>query len=157
MKSLKRNCQPIHYALYEGKTVIIEDSEDQYETGEKGITYEAPVELTDCTISPARGTVLNEMFGNLDSYDRVVITHDMECPIDEESILFIDVPVTTDPATGAYMYDYIVKRVAKSLNCIAYAVRKVDIGAWAENVYAIDKRTLFARSNGKRAKAWVVT
>ena len=55
------------------------------------------------------------------------------------------------------MYDYIVKRVAKSLNCIAYAVRKVDIGAWAENVYAIDKRTLFARSNGKRAQAWVVT
>lgn len=156
MKSLLRNCHPIHYALYEGKYNIEQDDADDWETGEQGVLYSAPAELADCTISPARGYVQTEMFGNLDSYDKVLITHDMDCPIDEQSILFIDIPAQTDPATGAYMYNYIVRRVAKSLNNIAYAISKVEIGAWSDNVYAIDSRTLFAASNGRRAKAWVL-
>ena len=155
MKSLKRNCQPIQYALFEGKYDLTEESADAWETGEHGVLYSAPAELKDCTISPARGTVLTELFGNLDSYDQVLITHDMTCPIDEQSILFIGIPPTSDPATGAYMYNYIVKRVARSLNNIAYAIRKVEVGAWTDNVYAIDSRSLFAARNGRRARAWV--
>lgn len=30
------------------------------------------------------------MFGNLESYDKVLITDDMSCPIDENTVLFID-------------------------------------------------------------------
>lgn len=153
MKLLKRNLQEIKYALYEGKAVILDD--DNYESGEKGVAYSAPVSL-ECSVSPARGTTMLELFGTMESYDRVIITSDMECPIDEESILFVDVPALSDPATGAYLYDYVVKRVAKSLNFIAYAISKVDLSAYAQNVLAIDTRTLFAEANGRRARAWVI-
>lgn len=128
MKSLKRNCQPIYYALYEDKHDITEETADAWETGEQGVSYSTPAELKDCTISPARGYVQTELFGNLDSYDKVMITHDMSCPINEQTILFIGIPVETDPNTGAYIYNYIVKRVAKSLNNIAYAISKVEVG-----------------------------
>ena len=153
MKLQRRNLQEITYALYEGKQVIVGD--DGYETGEKGVTYSAPVSLK-CSVSPAMGTAMLELFGNLDNYDRVIITDKLDCPIDEESILFIDIPAQSDPATGAYLYNYVVKRVAKSLNFIAYAVSKVDLSAYAQNVLAIDTRTLYAQANGRRARAWVI-
>ena len=65
------------------------------------------------------------MFGNLESYDKVIITDDMDCPIDENTVLFID----KDPEfkDGKPTFDYTVRRVAKSLNTISYAVSKVKV------------------------------
>ena len=84
----------------------------------------------------------------MDNYDKVIVTRDMDCPIDENSVLFIDkdveygeavtidyVPRETvlgddeaNPVTVEVpLYDYIVRRVAKSLNSISIAVRKVDV------------------------------
>ena len=125
MRLLKRNLRTIKYALYQGKTAATENTQDAYETGETVITYSQPVSL-ECNVSPARGSVLVQMFGDLENYDKVILTHDMNCPIDEQSILFVDVPGEADPVTGTYVYDYIVRRVAKSLNVIAYAVSHVD-------------------------------
>ena len=153
MRLLKRNLQTIYYAQYEDKTVIVDDDGNQ--TGENAVVYSAPESL-ECSVSVARGSVMLEMFGNLDNYDRIIITDKLDCPIDEQSILFIETPAESDPATGAYLYDYIVKRVAKSLNFIAYAVSKVDLSAYAQRELAIDTRTLFAQANGRRARAWVI-
>lgn len=62
---------------------------------------------------------------NLDSYDKVLITDDMSCPIDENTVLFVD----SKPGyrQGKPAFDYTVKRVAKSLNTISYAVSKVKV------------------------------
>ena len=73
-----------------------------------------------CNVSPATGFAQTDVFGYLESYDKVLITDDMDCPIDENTVLFIDKePQVVD---GKPMYDYTVKRVAKSLNSISYAV-----------------------------------
>lgn len=123
MKLLKRNLSTIHYCLYEGSEPILDD--DGNETGEDKITYSEPVEF-ECSVSAATGYSATEMFGNLENYDKTLITDDMECPIDEHSVLFVDKEPEFD-TDGRPLYDYIVRRVAKSINNISFAIRKVDV------------------------------
>ena len=66
------------------------------------------------------------MFGNLESYDKVLITDDMSCPIDENTVLFVDKEPEFSQE-GVPLFDYRVRRVAKSLNNISYAISKVTV------------------------------
>lgn len=119
MRLQQRNLTTIYYCLYKSKTKIYDD--DGYETSEEKIEYYAPVPLK-CSVSPARGEAQLNTFGNLDSYDKVIITDDINCPIDENTVLYVDrLP------SNIYAYDYTVKRVARSLNNIAIAISKVDV------------------------------
>ena len=118
MKLLKRNLTPFYYCLYTGKTPV---TSGEYETGESVVTYSEPV-LMKGNISPASGQSQIEQFGNLEQYDKVIVVDDMDCPIDETSMLYVDVT----PGEGR-TYDYTVKKVAKSLNYIAYAISKVKV------------------------------
>lgn len=122
MKLMKRNLKPVWYCLYSTKATQKDD--DGYETGEDGVSYGEPVKLM-CNVSPATGFAQTDVFGNLESYDKVLITDDMNCPIDENTVLFID----KEPRVvgGKPLYDYTVKRVAKSLNSISIAVSKVKV------------------------------
>lgn len=163
MRCLKRNQRPFWYCLYDSQTEITDEYGNA--TGEVIVTYAEPVQMN-ANISPASGYAQAEQFGNLDSYDKVIVTDDMTCPIDEHTVLFIDKepeypviePTTntvpnTEPELDAEpdddpepsqepepeptpepqydyahpKYDYIVKRVAKSINSISIAVRKVDV------------------------------
>ena len=123
MRILARNKRPLWYLLYEEKEPV--KDEDGNETGEFQITYKTAVRL-DANISAATGSAQVEQFGNFAGYDKVVVTDDMSCPIDENTVLFIDKEPEYD-ADGAPLYDYVVKRVAKSLNSISYAVSKVTV------------------------------
>ena len=122
MKLMKRNLSSIHYCLYTERTPLTDA--DGNETGEYKVGYSEPAELK-CNVSPATGYAQVNMFGNLESYDKVIITDDMDCPIDENTVLFID----KDPEfkDGKPTFDYTVRRVAKSLNTISYAVSKVKV------------------------------
>lgn len=122
MKLMKRNLKPVWYCLYSTKATQKDD--DGYETGEDGVSYGEPVKLM-CNVSPATGFAQTDVFGNLESYDKVLITDDMNCLIDENTVLFID----KEPRVvgGKPLYDYTVKRVAKSLNSISIAVSKVKV------------------------------
>ena len=130
MKTLKRNQRKFYYCLYSSESTVY----DEYgnETGEPKVIYAAPVEMY-ANISQATGQTNIEQFGNLENYDKVIVTDDMECPIDEHSVLFIDKEPefneVTVGQTTTYepVYDYTVKRVAKSLNSISIAIRKVDV------------------------------
>ena len=121
MKLLKRNLQPIWYCLYRGKSEAHDD--EGYETGEKSVSYEKPVKLM-CNVSPATGEAQIALFGSLESYDKVIVTDDMNCPIDENTVLFID---KAPNFQGTPAYDYKVRRVAKSHNSISIAVSKVKV------------------------------
>lgn len=123
MKLMKRNLSPVYYCLYKGRSPMKDD--DGYETGEKGIEYGEPVKLM-CSVSTASGYTQANMFGNLESYDKVLITDDMSCPIDENTVLFIDKEPEVD-SRGRPVFDYTVRRVARSLNSISYAVSKVKV------------------------------
>lgn len=138
MRCLKRNQRPFYYCLYHGKTPLI----DEYgnETGESIVTYEQPVMMY-ANISQATGQSNTEQFGNLENYDKVIVTDDLNCPIDENSVLFIDKEpdesdvltheptaiTVTDVTVEVPTPDYIVRRVAKSLNSVSIAVRKVRV------------------------------
>ena len=121
MKLQKRNLQEIYYCLYKGSSPVYD--ENGFETGELPPEYEEPVSIF-CSISPAGGSTQTEMFGILESYDKIIITDDMTCPIDEHTVLFIDKKPENQSFSG---YDYIVRKVAKSLNHISYAVAKADV------------------------------
>lgn len=123
MKLMKRNLKPVYYCLFKEKVPL--KDKDGYETGESGVGYADPVEMP-CSVSPATGYTQAQMFGNLESYDKVLITDDMSCPIDENTVLFIDKEPEFDDK-GKPIFDYTVRRVAKSINFISYAVSKVKV------------------------------
>lgn len=77
-------------------------------------------------VSAATGSAQVEQFGNFISYDKVIVTDNLSCPIDENTVLFVDKEPEYD-ADGNPLYDYIVRRVAKSLNSISYAISKVTV------------------------------
>ena len=125
MKTLKRNHQTLYYSLYQGFTEVIDS--DGYYTGEKIVSYSIPVKMR-ANISPVKGDSTIQLFGNLEDYDRVIVTCKMDCPIDENSILWIEkTPPEHDGVMIPEDYDYIVQRVSKSLNSISIAIGKVNV------------------------------
>ncbi len=118
MKTLVRNRKKFYYALYEDEQELVDSK--GFKTGEKGVGYSTPKSMM-ANISPATGNSNTEQFGNLDSYDKVIVTHNMDCPINEDSILWVDSLDTDKP------HDYVVKRVSVSKNVIAIAIAKVKV------------------------------
>lgn len=110
------------YCLYTGVAQMLTDS-DGYKTGEKGLVYSEPVKM-EANISAAKGYSEAEVFGTDLQYDRVIVTCDMDCPIDEQTVLFVDKTPAFDAAMNP-VFDYVVKRVARSLNVISIAIAKV--------------------------------
>ena len=116
MRCLQRNKTPFYYAPFV--------SRERVGNGYKPV-YGDPVAMRG-NISPATGSTSVEQFGNNVEYDKVIVIDDPNCPIDENSILFVEVEPTTN-ASGDYVYDYIVKRVARSLNSVSIAISKVKV------------------------------
>lgn len=123
MRLMNINKRGFYYSLLEGKFPIIDEWGN--ESGEKQLIYSEPI-FSMANISPARGEAQIEQFGTLEEYDKVIVTEDMKCPIDEYTVLFVDKNPEVDDS-GNPLNDYIVKRVAKSLNFIAYAITKVKV------------------------------
>ena len=69
MRLQRRNLQSVWYCLFDKEVPVFEDG---YETGEKDIAYHDPVEMR-CNVSPASGYAQLNTFGNLDSYDKVLL------------------------------------------------------------------------------------
>ena len=129
MRILQRGKQVLWYRLYQGiaPDTYTDEWGNVVEAGENNVTYGSPVKMV-ANVSPASGASIEEQFGNLDNYDKIIVTDDMDCPIDENTVLYIDSTPAIDYATGEYNhYNYVVRRVAKSINSISIAVRKVDV------------------------------
>lgn len=124
MRNLKRNQQKIYYKSYEGKRDIIDDN--GFETGESEPIYSEPIEAM-ISISASKGEATEQQFGTNIDYDKVMITFDKSVKIDEYSKLYVDVIEESNGViTDGMEPDYIVKKVAKSLNSISYAIQKVN-------------------------------
>lgn len=118
MRELDRNKQKIFYALFESVSPILD--EDGYDTGEKEPVYGSPIALS-INVSGASGENAIQQFGSTIDYDRVLVTCDLTLPIDEQTVFWIDNTDTSKP------YDYVVKKIAKSLNSTLIAVKKVRV------------------------------
>ncbi len=125
MKCMNRNMTNFYYALYEKKTPIV-DEYGNY-TGEYEIERGNP-HLFSANISGAMGETQTRQFGDNVAYDKVMVLAGDAPPIDEYSVLWVDVAPELD-STGATTtpYDYIVKKVAKSLNSVSIAISKVNV------------------------------
>lgn len=123
MRCLHRNKRKFYYALFKEKLAI----KDEYgnDSGEYRVVYQTPVEMK-ANVSAATGEAQVEQFGNSLLYDKVIITDELDCPVDEHSVLCIDSPPSYDK-DGNLIFDYIVKKVAKSINTISFAVSKVEV------------------------------
>lgn len=115
METLNRNKKTFYYAQLEG-TEELKDDEGYY-TGESVQAYSEPKECKGY-ITSAKGEVDIEMFGPNIQYDRTIILSG-DTQINENSHLWI----TNSPNEP---HDYIVTRVAKSLNFSRIAIQKVN-------------------------------
>ena len=118
MRELERNKRTVYYALFDKNEAILDD--DGYETGEVRPSYLPPVELR-INVSPSIGESATRQFGDVVDYDRTLVICDTTLPIDERTVFWID---ETDITKS---FDYKVKKVAKSLNSLQIAVKKVEV------------------------------
>lgn len=117
--------RPFYYATYEGKSEIIDEYGNK--TGEYEIIYSKPVKCKG-NISPAQGEIQSRQFGDSESYDKVIVLSNVNVPINEHSILWVDsLPTIKEDGTTDTPYDYTVKKVARSLNSVSFAIQKVDV------------------------------
>ena len=115
MRDLKRNQQTVWYSL-----LSVSTGSDEWGNTEDIKTYGSPT-LIKMSISANKGEASSQAFGTDLKYDREMSTHDMDCPIDEYTHLWIDGRGITET------HNYIVKAVSRSLNCIRYAIEKVNV------------------------------
>lgn len=117
MRCSTRNHQLVHYARYEGTSITTDEWGN--ETGES-VNHEDPVPLY-VNVSAAKNAEFADVFGINIDYDRVLILPVRNFDIDEHSVLWIDANPATEP------FDYIVRRVSRSVNATAVAVKRVDV------------------------------
>lgn len=119
MRTLLRNQRVFYYAPYIGRTEL----KDEYGnlSGEYEVTYGEPVKVLG-NISPAQGDMQTRQFGESEIYDKVIVLDNPKTPIDEYSILWVD----KSPDNEA-PHDYVVKKVARSLNSVSIAISKVNV------------------------------
>lgn len=127
MKALKRNKRTFYYALYEGKDQVI----DEYGnfTGEYENHWGKPCSYA-ANISSAKGETDTRQFGENETYDKVLVMDNDEVglQIDEYTVLWIDtLPTLDENGETTIPYDYIVKKVARSINNVAFAITKVEV------------------------------
>lgn len=125
MRCMVRNKSKFYYASYISEAEIIDEYGNK--TGEYEVSYSNPIEALG-NVSAAQGEVQNRQFGESESYDKVIVLGDRNAPIDEHSILWVDtLPHLNDDGSTETPHDYIVKRIARSLNGVSIAIGKVDV------------------------------
>ena len=133
MRCLNRNKKAFYYALYDTKVPIL----DEYgnESGQYEVKYHKPVS-DKANISAAVGETNVRQFGEDEAYDKVIVIENPDTPIDEYAVLWIDtLPQLTEDGELARNekgevitpWDYVVKKVATSLNSVSFAVSKVNV------------------------------
>lgn len=125
MRCMNRNKVKFYYALYEGREPIL--NEQGRKTGQYKVIHGNPIE-EHANISAAKGETQTRQFGENESYDKVIVMDFITPPIDEYSILWVDtMPELNDAGEVITPHDYVVKKVAKSLNSVSIAISKVTV------------------------------
>lgn len=125
MRCMIRNMRDFYYATYEGKVEL----KDEYgnNSGEYEVIYSKPI-MCEGNVSAAQGEIQSRQFGDSEGYDKVITLSNIDIPINEYSILWVDtLPIIKDDGTTDTPHDYIVKKNARSLNSVSIAIRKVTV------------------------------
>ena len=124
MRSLRRNEKRFWYANYTGNEEILSGGK---RTGQYKVVYGNPIEAR-ANVSAARGSLDDEHFGINADYDRTITTCDKRLNLDESSVLWIEKSpeIASDGSTDT-PWDYVVVKVAKSINSTTIAIKKVSV------------------------------
>ena len=124
MVSLAENRQTVWYAELAGYVDAV-DSQG-YKTGEKIKSYTEPKSFL-IYVAPSRGDTVNMPFGLSSEYTNIMSTCDRDCPITEDSVLWVGIsPYSPGSETADIPHNYVVERVAYGLNSILYAIKRID-------------------------------
>lgn len=118
MRNLRRNLQPVFFKKYLGEEEILDmwgNSTGSY------LPIYGELQSTMICVSPNKGSSEVDMFGTLADYDRTMTTADINCKIDEHSVLWVDGTDTNGP------WNYIVKMRSPWKNSVSYAIKRVAI------------------------------
>lgn len=115
MRDSEKNKSTIYYALRN-----VASDEDEWGNTDGVTTYGEPIKMK-ISVSGDKGEASSEAFGADIRYERQMSTHDMSCPIDEYSHLWLEGRSVKET------HNYEVAAVSKSLNCIRYAIRRVNV------------------------------
>ena len=121
MRCLSRNKRRFYFANYQGTREIIDD--EGLNTGEYEPVY-SEIGETYGNISVGQGDTESRQFGSSVMYDKVIVMDDPNVPIDEYSILWVDIVPDTNVGIP---HDYIVKGVHRGINSISIAISKVSV------------------------------
>jgi len=133
MRCMNRNKVRFFYALYVSREPIM--NAQGRPSGQHKVIHGNPIEEY-ANISAAKGETQTRQFGENESYDKVIVMDNVTPPIDEYSILWVDnVPQLNEDGSLAVNekgevitpHDYVVKKVAKSLNNVSIAISKVTV------------------------------
>ena len=115
MRDAERNKSTIYYALRN-----VSKDKDEWGNTKDVTSFGDPVKLK-ISVSGDKGEASAEAFGADIKYEKQMSTHDMTCPIDEYSRLWLDGRSVEET------HNYEVAAVSRSLNCIRYAIRRVNV------------------------------
>lgn len=133
MRTMLRNKSKFHYALYKDKVPKVDEYGNL--TGEYELLYENP-ESCSANISAAKGETTTRQFGESEAYDKVIVMDNSAPQINEYTVLWVDTAPLVDDFGALKLndkgevitpHDYIVKKVAKSLNSVSIAISKVNV------------------------------
>ena len=125
MRCMVRNQSKFYYALYIDSSEMIDEYDNG--TGEYEVFHGKPT-LARGNVSSARGEMQSRQFGESESYDKVIVLDNVNTPIDEYSILWVDtLPLLNSDGSTDTPHDYVVVRKAVSLNSVSLAIRKVAV------------------------------
>lgn len=118
MRCLARDKTTVWASLYEES--IEEIDADGKRTGNHVTRRCDPIEI-DASVSAARGSVYEDGFGQSVNYDRSVLIDDMDVPVSESTVFWID----ADPAIDEW--DYKVSAIARTPNVVKVAVKRREV------------------------------
>lgn len=142
MRSLKKNQQNLWYSTYADQITIYERDENgnikYFDDGEGNLIpiekatkagYNNPVSFY-ANISAAKGSSDSEVFGVSLDYTKTISTCDMSLPISETSLLWFETEprYNADGTVDSSSADYAVAAIARSLNNVVYAIKKLAKG-----------------------------
>lgn len=125
MRTMTRNKRTFYYASLTG-VEMGKDLDGNYT--EEVYTYSDPVEKKG-VITAANGQAETQLFGVNEPYDKVITLNLGENYLAIGSVLWVDTMPVFDEKTGKTEtpYDYVVVKVAESLNFVNVAIRKVNV------------------------------
>ena len=118
MRDLLRNQRTIYYALRTGE---LENTDDMGNlTGESTPIYGEKTMLR-CHVSASVGNDTVSEFGSFTNYTRTLTVSNINCPIDEDTVIWFGVTPDNDTPPN-----YIVTKRADSKNGVLYALLEVE-------------------------------